>query len=1102
MFTRVTWGRFCGLLVWVIFFLGISVGFSTAGAQLATATLNGTVFDEQDHPIPDADIKVAESSRGLERHFKTDAQGYFTASLLPPGTYQITAARPGFTTIEVSDVVLDVNDQRQIQLHLRVATVAETVTVESDAVGVTQQSSAIGTTIIRKFVQDLPLNGRNFQGLASLAPGAIPSSGARDSNVGGVSLSGTRSFDNSFLLDGADNSINAVEAITRVNVTVTPNLDAIQEFKILSSSYDAQFGNSVGGVINIISRSGTNDLHGTLYDYHRNAALNANTWQNNRSGIPKGHRLRNQFGGVLGGPVYLPKVYSGKNRTFFFFDYEEVREVLPPTFLNILVPDAKMRTGDFSEFLPGSADNPTGSTFVLGAPYVNNVLPSGSLDPVAQQLAALYPLPNLPGTLAFQETLPGRFNERKAGARIDHRFSEHDSIFGRYTYDSMSQENSTWSDLLAPGGVTSTVGYTIAATETHIFSPNLYNELQFSFSHSNPTRSFVAPNRDLYAEFGLTGIPPVEDTPTGQFRFQGLPGIAGMGHGAATVDFGIVRSYSDNLNWVKGKHSIRIGTVIRPQRMTDFEPQVPRGVFTFNDVNAVDGSGEPTNIGFAQFLTGTPSLAQFSIDNQIVYRNMNYAFYGQDTYRLTNSLTLNLGLRYEYHSPVTEIHDRQANFDTTTGVLIYPHTFNGNLPVSMAGIPVNFDGSSNLIGTDTDNWAPRIGFAYSFNPKTVVRGGYGIFYGFQEIGPWSFPSPGYNPPFNLAWNPTPQKLSNGYTLDPLNDPSTGFQIASMPTHLHTPRVSQWNVSVQRELGKDITFEANYSGSKGRDLYALIYFNQAVPGTSFADLNARQPFPYIEDTSQQSNNGGYSNYHALLLKTEMRNRHGLSYLVSYTYGHTLDNASDDDLGSSHAGDTFRDPRHMNWEYGNSDFDVRHRFVFSTSYDIPVGRGRTFAPKLGAFGEAFLGGWQVTGIFSAQTGNYFTAFGVNDSCFCNDGNSNSLRPDAVAGQNPNSGPRTVDQWFNVAAFDINVPDGSHGNAGRNTILGPGRVNLDAGLHKAFRFNERLSLEFRAEFFDAFNHPNWDKPVTDYNSANIGQIISSLTSREGQLALKLIY
>lgn len=1102
MVERETRERFYRLAIGCIILLSASGGFLTARAQLATATLSGTVLDAQDNPVPDADLKVSQSARGLERHFKTDSQGYFTASLLPPGTYQVTAAKTGFTTLEVNDVVLNVNDQRQIQLHLKVASVAESVTVEAEAVGLIQESSAIGTTIGRTFVQDLPLNGRNFQGLASLVPGAIPSSGARDSSIGGVSLSGTRSFDNSFILDGVDNSINAVEAITRVNVTVTPNLDAIYEFKILSSSYDAQFGNTVGGVINIISRSGTNELHGTLYEYHRNAVLNANTWQNNRNGIPKGDRLRNQYGGVLGGPVYLPKLYNGKNRTFFFLDYEEVREELPPAFLNILVPDAKMRVGDFSEFLPGSTTNPTDSTFVLDAPYVNNVLPSGSLDSVSAQLAALYPLPNLPGSLAFQETLPGQFNERKAGLRIDHRFSDHDSIFGRYSYDSMRTTNSTWSDLLAPASIISTVGYTITASETHIFNSNLYNELQFGFSHSNPSRSYISPNRDLFAEFGLTGIPPVANTPTGQFQFRGLPGIVGMGHGAATIDFGIVRSYSDNLNWVKGGHSIRFGAVIRPHRMTDFEPQVPRGVFTFNSVNAVDSTNTPTNIGFAQFLTGMPSLTQFSQDNQIVYRNMNYAFYAQDTYRLTKALTLNLGIRYEYHSPITEVHDRQANFDTTTGVLIYPSSFTGDLPVSMAGIPVSFNGSSNLIGTDTGNWAPRIGFAYSLNPKTVIRGGYGIFYGFEEIGPWSFPSPGYNPPFNLVWNPTPQKLSDGYILDPLNDPSTGFQIASMPTHLHTPRVQQWNLSLQRELGKDITFEANYSGSKGRDLYALIYFNQAVPGTSFDDLAARLPFPYIQDTSQQSNNGAYSNYHALLLKTEMRNRHGLSYLASYTYGHTLDNASDADLGSSHAGDTFRDPRHMNWEYGNSDFDVRHRFVFSASYDVPVGKGRTFGQNLGTIGEIFLGGWQVTGILSAQTGNYFTPFGVNDSCFCNDGNASSLRPDAVPGQNPNSGPRSVNQWFNLAAFDINVPDGRHGNAGRNTILGPGRVNFDLGILKSFHINERTRLEFRAEFFDAFNHPNWDKPVTDYNSANVGRILSSVTSREGQLALKFIY
>lgn len=1073
--------------VWLLVLLPLPIQ-----AQTNTATLSGTVVNEKDEVMPGVSVSVLHEATGFFRHLTSDELGYFTVPLLPPGTYRVRLEFPSFATAEVRNVVLNVNDRRVLKITLKVASVNETVTVYADSIAL-QESSSVGTTMSTHAVENLPLNGRNFQGLSALVPGAIPANGTRDANSGGVSLSGTRSFDNSFLLDGVDASPNAVEAITRINVTVTPNLDAIQEFKIQSSSYDAQFGHTVGGIINIVSKTGTNQFHGTLYDYFRNAALNANTWQNDASGIPKGKRVRNQFGGVFGGPIRIPGVYNGHDRSFFFFDYEEVRDILPPTLSNIVVPDSRMRVGDFSEFL---------GQFTLAAPYVNNILPQQYLDPFAAKIATLFPDPTQAGTLNNQQLLPNTYHDRKTGARIDHRFSSRDSIYGRYTYDNVRQQGSTWSDLLSPATLQTTVGHTAGITEVHTFGTNLINEARFGYTHSNPSRSYAAPNRDLYAEFGLNGIPTAPASPTGQFQFGGFPSIQNIGHGASVIDFGKVSAYSDDLTWSRGRHQVKAGGEIRRVDMSDYEPQAARGQFQFANQNAVDSTGQPFTVGFAEFLTGIPSKATFSTANTIDYRNTDFSFYGQDTWRIGRDLTLNAGLRYEYYTPVEEAHGHQANFNTDTGVLVYPHSFTGTLPASLTGIPIDHNGPSDLITTDKNNFAPRVGFAYSFGPKTVLRGGYGIYYGFQEIGPWSFPSPGYNPPFNLIWTQTPQQFSNGYTLDPLSDPNSQFQIASMPPHLHTPRVMQWNFSMQHQLTKDDSVEVNYSGSHGNDLYTLTYFDQAVPGTTFADLNSRQPFPYLSDTSQQTSNGGYSNYTGLLLKYEHRLSHGLNLLASYTYSHSLDNASDANLGSQHAGDTFRDPRHLDWEYGNSDFDARQRFVFSSVYQLPFGRGRKFGSRMNSFVDAFLGGWQWTGIFSLQTGYWYTPFGINDSCFCNDGNANSLRPDLVPGQDPDQGPKTPAEWFNTAAFTANVPAGRHGDAGRNIILGPGFRNLDMGVDKDFRFNERARLQFRSEFFDIANHPNFDKPVLQMSNPNFGQIQDSLTSREIQLSLKLIY
>jgi hypothetical protein len=1072
-------------------------------AQKDAASISGMVRDASGAVVPNADITVKNLGTNSTVSTRTNAEGEYLATPLRPGEYSLAAAAKGFAPRVFERIVLDVDQRLRVDIDLAVGSAGQAITVADVPPPLNAEDMTVGQVIQNRQIQDMPLNGRNFQQLASLVPGAVPSYGARDTAQGGVSLSGTRSFDNSFLLDGVNNSTNTAEMPTRVNLAVSPNLDAIQEFKIQSSTYDAQYGNTVGGTINIVTKSGTNQLHGTAYDYLRNSALNANTWQNDRSGIPKGQRERNQFGGVLGGPVVVPGLYHGKDKTFFFADYEGVRDILPPGFQSVTVPDQNMRNGDFSEFLPGSAGNPTGAGFVLNAPYINNVLPPSLLDPVAKGLSALYPSPNVPGTLNYQTTVRNTFDSDNFGVRLDHRLSSKDALFGRFSENDLTQKSGTWSDILGPTNQNKTHGIVLVASDTHIFTPALINEIRFGYSQARPYRLPIAPNRDLYNEFGLTGVPSLPGMPTGLLRFNGEPGIQAVGRRSGYYnDKGVVKDYSDNLSWISGQHSMRAGVSIRPIRFSHFESQAPRGDFQFFDSNATDGEGNPLVVGFAQFLTGMPSRITFSTANDIIYRQWNTSYYFQDVFRVTKSLTFNLGLRYEYFTPINERHDNQANFDLDRGVFVLPHTRTYTLPASFQGIPLDTNGSPGLVKTDRNNWAPRVGFAYSIDTRTVLRGGYGIYYGFQEIGPWSYPSPGYNPPFNLVYSPPNQPLHSAFQLNPDSDPNAQFQIASLPAHLHTPRVQQWSLSVQRVLARDLIFETAYSGSAGHNLYALVYFNQAVPGTTFDDLASRWPYPYLQDTSQQSNNGAYSRYNALLAKLEKRFSGGLSFLISYTYSHTLDNASDANLGSAHAGDTFRDPRHLNWEYGNSDFDIRQRFVLSAVYDLPFGRGRRFGGGMSTAANTLIGGWQFDSIWSVQSGYWFTPFGVNDSCFCNDGNASSLRPDAVPGQNPNSGPRTVDQWFNLNAFNVDVPAGRHGNAGRNIILGPALDNLDIGLHKIFPIHESVRLQLRGEFFDVFNHPNFAAPVTDYSNNNVGKILSSLTAREIQLALKLVF
>jgi len=1084
--------RTCALLAIALCLLS-----SQAFGQKDSATLIGSVRDATGAVIPRANVTARNLTTGVDVRTFTNQQGEYLISPLRVGEYSLTIDAPHFAPITFERVALDVDQHLRVDAMLAVGGTEQQVTVTAAPPPLNTDDMTVGQVIQNRQIQDMPLNGRNFQQLASLVPGAIPSYGARDSGQGGVSLSGTRSFDNSFLLDGVNNSTNTAELPTRVNVAVSPNLDAIQEFKIQSSTYDAQYGGTVGGTINIVTKTGTNQLHGSLYDYWRNSDLNANSWENNRNGIRRGFRNRNQFGGVFGGPVVVPGIYDGHNRTFFFVDYEGVRDIMPPGLQTVIVPDDKMRVGDFSEFLPGSKSNPSGASFILAAPYVNNVLPPGLLDPVAKGLAALYPLPNVPGTLQYVVDIPHTFNSDNFGVRMDHRFSEKDSLFGRYSQNGLTTKSGTWNNLIGPVNQNKTDGEVLVFSETHLFSPTVVNEFRFGFSRARPYRLPTAPDTDLYAQLGLSGVPPITGMPTGLLRFNGELGIQAIGQRSGYYnDTGIVKDYNDNISFIRGKHSLHGGASIRPIRFSHYESQAPRGDFQFLDNNAVDGQNNPDTVGFAQFLTGMPSRITFSTANDIIYRQWNTSYYFQDTYRITKDFTLNLGLRFEYFTPITERHDRQANFDLDRGVFVLPSGQNYTLPASFQGIPVDTNGSAGLVQTDKNNWAPRLGFAYSLNPKTVLRGGFGVYYGFQEIGPWSYPSLGYNPPFNVVYSPPNQPLHSAFSLDPFTDPNAQFQIASLPSHLHTPRVEQWNISLQRVLAKDLSFEASYSGSSGHNLYTLIYFNQAYPGTTFDNLASRLPYSYLQDTSQQTNNDGFSRYNALLVKLEKRLSGGLSFLASYTYGHALDNASDANLGSAHAGDTFRDPRHENWEYGNSDFDVRHRFVLSGIYDLPFGRGRQFGSSTPAFLNAVISGWQLNGIWAIQTGFWFTAFGVNDSCFCNDGNASSLRPDIVPGQDPNNGPKTPGQWFNLNAFNVDVPAGRHGNAGRNDILGPSLINVDMGLHKNFLLREGLRLQFRSDFFNLFNHVNFNAPVTNYSNGNVGQITTTTVGASSSL------
>jgi hypothetical protein len=674
----------------------------------------------------------------------------------------------------------------------------------------------------------------------------------------------------------------------------------------------------------------------------------------------------------------------------------------------------------------------------------------------------------------------------------------------------------------------------VAISEVHLFSSNVINEFRLGYNRINSHRFQLNFDKNVAGDpsFGIDypGIPfgPLNG---------GLPEID-FGDGTATIGSAtflpskeIQNSYvlTDNLTWIRGRHSLKFGTELRREQFTIFQPAASRGNLGFGS-EFTDNPASPSSGGsaFASFLLGIPDFGLITSLHNVDYRRQIYAGYAQDDFRVTPRLTLNLGLRYEFFSTIKEAHDEGATFDFATQSLLVPKGQTMQLtPILAASIPISATGSRGLIDRDLNNFAPRVGLAYQISDKLVLRSGYGIFYGGQENGPFSNPSTGFNPPFFSieafntqcsaeSANPNPGQvdcsipnfnvLANGFPATSLSNPNTP-QFFSEDPHLLTPYNQQWHLGLQYQLPAETVLEVSYAGSRGLKLYAFYNGNQAVPTTDqTAAFAPRRPVkkslpgagpcdlatpdncdPAFDTTIATFRSNAFSNYHSVQARLEKRMTHGLQFEVSYTYSHALDNASSADLGSFATGD-FRDQRFPKLEYGNADFDVRHRFVLSYFYELPFGKGKMFGGNASGVLNQIIGGWQLAGITSASTGNYFTPTDVATNLSNSDGGgnvANAARPDRVG--DPNGKPCIPGTAFNTCAFVTNTTLGTFGNAGRNIIRGPGFQNWDLSIFKNFPVGERYRFEFRAEFFNIWNHVNpqlfpgkflFDNPATDHD------------------------
>ena len=1045
---------------------------SSAFAQVDRATLTGIVKDPSDASIPGATVTVTSLATGIASKATANQEGTYLVLNLGPGEYLIQAEAQGFQRFEQT-ILLETGQRARLDLALAVGSVGETVTVEGVTPLVNTETAALGTVVDRNEVSKLPLAIRNWDDLLAMVPGVQSdryteqAGGTSSGRTGGVSVHGNRSLQNNFLLDGVSNnsfSTNVQELTTQIS---RPSVDAIEEFKVVTSPYAAEYGWSPGAAIIVNTKSGTNQLRGTAYDFYRNDKFDAINFFAKRANQPKPKNNQNQFGGNLGGPVF-------KNRAFFFGDFEATR-IKQGVLRTGRVMTAAERAGVF----PGAIRDP-----LTGQPFPNNTIPTDRIDPVAARIMALVPLPNTSGNNNFINQPNVEDESERYLGRVDFRLSDNDNIFGRYIYSDRFRFVPGWFGGVLDGTSTSAWGRNYLKSHgavmgwTKVLGSNLVNEARFSYAKGI--------NDGTQDPFGQSGME--------QIGFRGVPNDPRVAGGIVGVDIdGHIRigspnfmpkfqhtdqfQYLNTLTWLRGRHQWKFGAdVMMPMRNEYFDVAPTRGNLRFQSTF--------TGNAFADFLLGYPNRAELTNVFVVNQRLWSTSFYVQDDWKVSDALTLNLGLRYDFTTPSLEKDNRIANFDPSgSGRLVFAS-----------------DGSLSeraLTNPDKNNVAPRLGAIYKLSERTIIRGGYGVFYNqFDRIG--SEDQLALNPPglrniqINSATGATIPVLflRDGFPanyLDPSNLVIRNLKLRAANPDSPRTVVHQFGGGVERQLGRDFVVSADVIGSFTRNLAVLRNLNQPLAGTR--DANGPVPYPDFGNI-QQRDMSGEANYKGLDVSFEKRLSSGYSYRASYTLGNARDQAPEHLNASSGRAQNSRDLE--SWE-GPSDFDIRHRFVGNFIAELPFGEGKPLLTT--GVGKHLLGGWLVSGIFSARTGRAFTVTQGSN----NVGADHTGQPNLTGDP---EGPQTVEQWFNTAAFTP-VLSGMFGNAGRNSLRGPGWITFDLSVQRRIDVTGRVNTTLRWDVFNVFNRANFGLPDANIASATAG-VISSIAGdpRVMQFSLRLAF
>ena len=1119
--------RFPGSLGWLALFAPAALY-----GQGELATVTGVVTDRTRSVITGAAIALRNTETNAIRSALSNSDGYFTLTELAPGDYELTASKTGFSNHRQVRIVLDVGQHLRNDIELALGQVNETISVTAQPVPINTEDGAIkGAVIVQQEIQDVPLDGRDFTDIAFLVPGVLPN--AEGGTGSGMAINGARSDNTNFYVDGfSDRNARGAAAQLR------PNIDSLEEFKMEVSGFSAQYGKMAGGILNMVLKSGTNRVHGTLFEYLRNDYFDARSFFD----PVKLPLRRNQFGATVTGPVVVPKIYDGHDKTFFMISVEAYRNIDGQTHLNN-VPTALERGGDFSQVA-----NSLGKPVAIKDPLASNtafpggIIPGNRFSPVALNLMRYYPMPNYRGIgLNYQSTANVINNWASLLGKLDRHFGQKDTLSARYGYR-WNANTAPWAgtNLGGFGNIVSDDRLLGGITFVHSFSPALVNELRTGVSrnsqHEHIDDSAGQPNG---AQLGMAGS--TTDPLAAGFPRANVTNYATLGYANNEPVQYFVTDYQvgDVLTWIHGKHIVKAGIELSMDQFNQPYYNNQRGTFTASGVWT--GNGTATNgDAFADLMLG---LLASSTITQVPTRNyLRWKTWGafiNDDFRIKSTLTLNLGLRWELDPPPHDKYDRLINFvPAFNKVMVAGDRGVPDLAqlVAQAGLTgrvalgKDFGLPDSLVFANYHNFAPRLGFAWRpfGGNRTVLRGGYGWFYSGSVLNQIRLDL-GTSFPFstNLSFarvtsNPAALTLASPWpvsiaTLAGTNT-SNGFQ-------LHAPNayVQNYSLTVERDLGRGNVLEVAYVGSKGTHLGRQYNINQPFRSMEWYQAygtNFPVPFPPLS-TINYYDFGSNSIYSAGQITVSKRASGRLFYRLGYTYSKSLDNASQltGNATGGYAGAL--DARNLGLERGRSDFDRGHVFTAIFSYALPGGRGRQLLPRAGKMINGVFGGWQVSATVTAYTGPPFT---VEDSSI-NASIGQSNRPNRIAtGRSAaGAGHRGLDYpWYTVGAFVPTAdcasrtncaPDAygflpfTPGNAGRNILDGPGTLSTNTTLFRNFRPAEHHTVQARWEVFNIFNHPNFLLPNRDFNESSAGIISGVQQSGRGgprtmQFALKYMF